>query len=184
MRPGLRPAGSRDPLDGYADRLRELPPGTSLLKRMLHADLTYYLPSDMLVKVDRMSMRHGLEVRVPFLDHRLVQWCLSLPSRMVLGRRGQTKRLLRAHVARTISPEVATRPKRGFSVPVGAALKGPLYDLLMDAVRDPRFVADGPLDPDGVERLAVEHRAGKADWGFELYGVLVLALWWRRWIAP
>ncbi len=154
----------------------------TLLKRMLVADLLSYLPSDMLAKVDRASMRHGLEVRVPFLDVEFVDWALTLPSSLLLSMRGEKKRVLRAYVARFISPQVAHRKKAGFNVPIAAGFKGPLYELLLDTVRSEPFASDGPLQVAAVERIADAHRDGRIDAGFALYAMLTLALWWQRFV--
>jgi len=149
---------------------------------MLVADFLYYLPNDMLVKVDRASMRHGLEVRVPFLDPTFVDFALSLPSSLLYSPRGGQKRVLRKHVAQHISPETAKRKKRGFSVPIAESFKGPLFDLLLDAVNSEPFASSGPLDPHKVEAHARAHKDGKIEAGFVLYGALVLALWWNRFL--
>lgn len=171
-----------DPLGRYARTLDEAGPDATMLKRMLVADLLFYLPNDMLVKVDRASMRHGLEVRVPFLDHTFVDFALGLPSRYLLSARGEKKRILRKHVEQRVSKETAHRKKRGFSVPVAAALQGPMYETLMDAVRSQKFAQDGPLDVAAVEKRALAHKRGETDATFPLYAVLVMALWWRRFL--
>ena len=176
------PLPDADPLGSYARTLQEAGPGATLLKRMLVADLLFYLPNDMLVKVDRASMRHGLEVRVPFLDHTFVDFALGLPSRFLLSASGQKKRILRKHVEQRVSRETARRKKRGFSVPIAAALKGPMYETLLDAVRAHKFANDGPLDVAAVERRALAHKRGETDATFSLYATLVLALWWQRFL--
>ena len=171
-----------DAFGRYARMADDAGARATLLKRMLLADLSFYLPNDMLVKVDRASMRHGLEVRVPFLDPSFVDFALSLPSRYLLSFRGEKKRILRAHVETLVSKETARRKKRGFSVPIAAALQGPMHATLLDAVRSTRFAQDGPFDVDAVERVAVAHKRGEVDATFPLYAVLVLALWWRRFL--
>jgi asparagine synthase (glutamine-hydrolysing) len=180
----LRPEARRftHPLAPYARAMAEAGEDATLLKRMLYADLSFYLPSDMLVKVDRASMAHSLEVRVPFLDPDLVDLCLSFPTHLLFGLK--TKRLLREHLAQRVSPEIGKRKKRGFNVPIGAALKHELGDLLLDAVRARAFREGGPLDPDGVEQALAAHRAGEVDLAAQLYVCLVLALWWREWVQP
>ena len=179
-RPGL-PHG--DALGRYARAFEEAGADANLLKRMLVADFLHYLPNDMLVKVDRASMRHGLEVRVPFLDPAFVDFALQLPSSLLVSPRGELKSILRRHVAERVAPETAKRKKRGFNVPVAEAFKGPLYETLMDAVRSSPFRQDGPLDVDAVERRARAHKLGQIDAGFSLYAVLVLALWWNRFLS-
>lgn len=157
--------------------------GETLLKRLLIADLTHYLPGDMLVKVDRASMRHGLEVRVPFLDPEFIDFALSLPSHLLLGPTGETKVVLRRHVKQRVSSRIARGKKRGFSVPVGAAFKGSLGDVLTSALHHPSFLDDGPIDVDVVVQMLRAHREGKADHGHPLYAALVLCLWWRRFMV-
>ncbi len=155
----------------------------TLLKRLLIADLTHFLPGDMLVKVDRASMRHGLEVRVPFLDPSFIEFALSLPSSLLLSPTGVTKRVLRKHVARSISPRIATGKKRGFSVPVGAAMKGSLGEVLRARLTTEPFASSGPIHVDEVLVLLDEHRRGAADHGHALYAALVLCGWWTRYIG-
>lgn len=174
----------RDPAEGraierYAGAVDDADADT-LLKRLLIADLTHFLPADMLVKVDRASMRHGLEVRVPFLDPDFIEFALSLPSSLLLSSTGTTKVVLREHVRRRVSAYTARGKKRGFSVPVGAAFKARLGDVLHDELRAEAFAATGPIHVDGVLRLLADHRAGRADHGHALYAALVLAKWWRR----
>jgi asparagine synthase (glutamine-hydrolysing) len=173
--------GVDDGLQRYAAALSEPGEGVSLLKRMMYADLTFYLPADMLVKVDRASMRHGLEVRVPFLDHELVEFCLGLDTRLLRSTLGTTKPFLRAHLRSSLSSEVARRPKRGFNVPLSSAFRGKLHDLFMDSIRAQSFRERGPLKVDAVEALARRHREGRAEAAAVLYLLLVLALWWQRW---
>jgi asparagine synthase (glutamine-hydrolysing) len=170
------------PIERYAAAIDDAW-GETLLKRLLIADLTHYLPGDMLVKVDRASMRHGLEVRVPFLDPDFIDFALSLPSHVLLGPTGETKVVLRRHVKQQVSSRIARGKKRGFSVPVGAAFKGSLGDVLTAALHHPSFQDDGPIDVKVVVEMLRAHREGKADHGHPLYTALVLCLWWRRFIV-
>lgn len=182
LRPEFSHAGDQHPPDLYSRYLHELPEGATLLKRMLYADLSFFLPNDMLVKVDRMSMRSSLEVRVPFLDRDLVEYCLGLPDHYLLTRFGRGKYILRKYLARKLHPAVSKRRKFGFNVPVSKAFRGILFDRLIEAIRDRDFRLDGPLDVDAVESFARKHSAGKIDAGHALYAIYLLALWWRRWI--
>ncbi len=180
----LRPAFAAEgrAIARYAAAVNDAPAET-LLKKLLVADLTHYLPGDMLVKVDRASMRHGLEVRVPFLDPRFVDFALSLPSHLLLSPTGTTKRVLRAHVEQQVSRRIGRGKKRGFNVPVSAALRGPLVPLFLDAITAEPFRSEGPIDVDVLLLLLEEHRSGRHDWGYPLYAALVLALWWQRFVA-
>lgn len=174
-----------DPIEWYAQQYHAAPGAATPLKRMLHADLAFYLPSDMLVKVDRMSMAHGLEVRVPFLDHELVEYCASLPDDFLLARNGRRrgKRILRDMLHRRLAPVVAARPKRGFNVPIEKAMRGSLFDRLLEAVRRPGFRHEGPFETSRLLDFADRHRRREIDAGHALYSVLVLALWWSRWFG-
>jgi asparagine synthase (glutamine-hydrolysing) len=180
----LRPSFACDgqAIERYARAVNDAPADT-LLKKLLFADLTHYLPGDMLVKVDRASMRHGLEVRVPFLDPRFVDFALSLPSHLLLSPAGTTKRVLREHVEKHVSKRIARGKKRGFNVPIAAAFRGPLVPLFLRAVSAEPFRSEGPVDVDVLLRFLEDHRSGRSDWGYPLYAALVLALWWQRWVA-
>jgi asparagine synthase (glutamine-hydrolysing) len=181
-RPLLRHCGvDGHPLDRYARAVDEAW-GDTLLKRLLIGDLTHFLPADMLVKVDRASMRHGLEVRVPFLDPDFIDFALSLPSALLISPTGETKKVLRRHVHAHVSTRIAKGKKRGFSVPVGAAFKGALGDLLLAELgRD--VVSESPVDVGVIRRVLDQHRRGEADHGLSLYTALVFCLWWRRFVV-
>lgn len=167
-----------DPVGAYAAEFSRWPDGTAPLRRMMAADLGYHLPNDMLVKVDRMSMAHGLEVRVPMLDHEFVDFTLSLPADLVNGRPDGAKRLLKASLRRRMPSFDTRRPKTGLLVPVNVALRGELGRLLMDALP-----AAGPFRRASVERRLAAHRARRLDASFELYAVLMVSLWWNRFFS-
>jgi len=182
-RPGYFPAED-DPLDLYARHYWEAPGAEDRLKRMLHADLTFYLPNDMLVKVDRMSMAHGLEVRVPFLDHELVEFCASLPSQFLARPPfpGRNKLLLREHLRKRLGPAVADRKKRGFNVPVEKAMRNGLVRHFHEAVGQRSFADDGPFDVPRLRRFAERHARREIEAGHALFTILMLARWWDRWL--
>jgi asparagine synthase (glutamine-hydrolysing) len=174
-----------DPLDLYAAHYRHAPEAASPLKQMLHADLTFYLPGDMLVKVDRMSMAHGLEVRVPFLDHELVEFCATLPAehlaRLPFPRRN--KLILRRRVERQLGKDVAWRKKTGFNVPVEKAMRNGLGQRLQDEAASRPFRDDGPFHIDRLLDFARQHQQRRRDAGHALFSALVLATWWNRWLT-
>ncbi|MCU0686799.1 MAG: asparagine synthase (glutamine-hydrolyzing) [Polyangiaceae bacterium] len=120
----------------------------SALQKTLASDLEGPLPNDMLTKVDRATMARGLEARVPFLDHRLVEAGLGLPRATTLGTRG--KAVLRELAERRFGPALARRPKRGFDVPVEAWLRGPLEPACEALFRADRLARDGLLSPDAL----------------------------------
>ena len=175
--------GLPNPIESYAERYHQAPDAQNRLKRMLWADLSFYLPADMLVKVDRMSMAHGLEVRVPFLDHELVEFCAGLPERYLRRHRsrGPGKRILRDYLRQQLGPQVAGRSKRGFNVPVEKAMRTVLWDRFHEAVNEPGFRDSGPFDVERLEAFAERHRQREIDAGHALFSIMVLALWWSRW---
>jgi asparagine synthase (glutamine-hydrolysing) len=175
----------RDPLELYAVHYHHAPEAASSLKQMLHADLTFYLPNDMLVKVDRMSMAHGLEVRVPFLDHELVEFCATLPdehlARLPFPRKN--KLILRRRLERQIGKDVAWRKKTGFNVPVEHAMRNGLGQRLQDEAAARPFRDDGPFHVDRLLDFARQHEERRRDAGHALFSALVLAAWWNRWLS-
>lgn len=141
--------------------------------RMLHVDTAMYLPDDVLAKVDRMSMAHGLEARVPLLDHRLVEFAATVPFHLKLAR-GVTKRLAKRAARALLPPALLRQRKQGFSVPIHRWFREELRGHFQDAV----FAADartaGLLDPRVARALFEAHQARRADLGHALWAILVL----------
>ena len=152
--------------------------GAGLLDRVQHLDLFSYCSDDILVKVDRASMAHSLEVRVPFLDHRVVELAAALPARLRFAR-GRGKALLR-RIGRDLLPsEVLTRKKKGFGLPLSPWLRGPLRPLLESALSRENLDLIGMFDVEAVRGLVAEHLDGRADRRRELWSLVVLSTWWR-----
>lgn len=155
-------------------------PGSDLslvpAERMMFADTVGYLPDDVLVKVDRASMQHSLEVRVPLLDHRVVEaaWELPLDARI---RSGRSKVVLRRLLARRLPQALFERPKRGFAQPVGAWLRGPLRPWAEDLLATSMLGLHGLVDVAAVRRLWGEHCSGRHDHHAALWTVLSLQAW-------
>src|SRR5829696_1765038 len=171
-----RPAG--DPLDLYRARYAETV-GAAPLARLQDVDLGLYLPDDLLVKTDRMSMAHSIEARVPFLDPVVADLALALPSRhKVLG--PSTKRLLRRAVAPLVPPQVARGPKRGFSIPAAAWLRGPLLPFARELLSADALRTAGVFDPATVARVLERHASGAEDLSRQLWGLMAFTLWQRR----
>lgn len=180
--PGMaRGVGDFDPLAEYAAAADDAPDWLSPLEQRLHVDLTFHLPNDMLVKVDRMSMAHSLEVRVPLLDLEMVKLCLSLPSTYKL-RRGTGKFILKESLAGELPRTLLHRKKAGFLVPLEQWLRGPLLPLLRERL-SPRFLDSlGLLSPQRVAQMIDEHAVGKRDHAYPLFTLLVLSIWWKKWM--
>jgi asparagine synthase (glutamine-hydrolysing) len=151
-------------------------------ERLMLLDQLTYLPDDILTKVDRASMSVGLEVRTPFLDHRVVEAAWRLPLSQKL-RNGETKWPLRQMLRAHLPEEVVSRPKMGFGLPLGAWLRGPLRDWAEDLLSVAALADDGLLAPEPIRRLWRAHVRGRVDAGQELWDVLVLQAWRRRPLA-
>jgi asparagine synthase (glutamine-hydrolysing) len=151
-----------------------------LIDRMMLTDLLTYLPDNNLAKVDRASMAVSLEVRVPILDHRVVEWALRLPLRAKI-RNGETKWALRQVLSRYVPRAMVEREKMGFDVPIGTWLRGPLRPWAADLLESARLGDDGLLRATEVRRVWREHLAGRANHGRGLWVVLMLLAWRARW---
>jgi asparagine synthase (glutamine-hydrolysing) len=176
-------------LAGEASLARRLAPlyervaGLDPLGRMAYVDLKTWLPDDLLVKADKMTMAHSLELRVPFLDHRLVELGLSLPSELRL-RGWSTKRLLRRALAPYLPKEIVGRRKMGFPVPLAAMFRGKLGLHAEQLLTGERAGGRGYFPPGAARDLLAEHRAGAADHHVALWRLLVLEEWHRAFIDP
>lgn len=153
-------------------------PSNSPLTRAQYTDLHVYMPNDPLVKVDRMSMAHGLEVRSPLLDRRVVELAFNLPPH--LRQRGRTgKWVLRELAMRRLPASLATMPKRGFTAPVGAWLAGPYASLYESEIFSSGARVAGLIDHSVLRGWFDAHRAGRADHSYVLWATWVLERWLR-----
>ncbi len=174
---GIRPthAAFRAAFDAY--------PNADLLNRLMAIDLGLSLPDDMLTKVDRASMAHGLEVRVPLLDRELVDFMARVPARYKVRpvTRGMDLKWLLKRVARDIlPPEIVDRPKAGFHVPVPAWLKGPLRPMVERELGREAVARRGIFEPEAVARVVDDHLSGRRNLSRNVWGLLVFARWFDR----
>lgn len=149
-------------------------------RRMSCWDLRYYLPDDILAKVDRCTMAESIEGREPMLDHRLVEFAMSLPQSAKSGALG-TKHILRRILYRHVPRELVDRPKQGFSVPMAKWLRNDLSHLVEDYLSPDRIRSGGMFDPKEVDCLTHRFRSGLASEGQRIWLLLALEMWKERW---
>ncbi|HVN81774.1 MAG TPA: asparagine synthase (glutamine-hydrolyzing), partial [Terriglobia bacterium] len=154
--------------------------GEGELNRFLWFDQQYYLPDDILAKVDRMSMAHSLEVRPPFLDHEIVEFAARLPERLKIRGRKQ-KYILKRLMEGKLPQEVLTRKKMGFDIPAHDWLRRELRPLLLDTLNSSALNRIGLFRPGVLEKWMNDHLEGRINIGFHLWGLLVLFLWMEKW---
>ena len=176
---GLLPA-----LNGHRlERLsRQLPSASEIgyLNRFLLLDQNYYLPDNILYKVDRMSMAHSLEVRPPLLDHRIVEFAARLPERLKL--RGTSgKYLLKETLRGKLPDSIIDRPKSGFDIPAHAWFRGILKPLLYDTLTREAIASTGIFEFAATERLIRDHMSERVNAGYQLWGLMTLFLWLKKW---
>jgi asparagine synthase (glutamine-hydrolysing) len=174
-----RSCSSYDPADHtlrYWDRMD----GKDHVACMLYTDLKTYLPGDILVKVDRMSMANSLEVRAPFLDYRIIEFAASLPSDWKI--KGENKKILLRKAFGHLLPEaILNRAKHGFTVPLDSWFRGELKPMAEESLFNQPALAE-LLSIPTVQRLWQEHQGKRFDHGIILWSLLMLALWQREWV--
>jgi asparagine synthase (glutamine-hydrolysing) len=167
----------------HLERLgRRLPSAAEVgyVNRFMLLDQNYYLPDNILYKVDRMSMAHSLEVRPPLLDHRIVEFAARLPERLKL-RAASGKYLLKETLRGKLPDSIIDRPKSGFDIPAHAWFRGILKPLLYATVTRDAVEATGIFDFAAAERLIRDHMSERVNAGYQLWGLMTLFLWLRKW---
>ncbi len=170
-----------DPVDLYRERYAETA-GAEPLARLQDVDLGVYLVDDLLVKTDRSSMAHSLELRVPFLDNEVAALALGLATPLKV-RGTAKKRLLRRALAPLLPKEILRGPKQGFSIPVAAWLRGPLRGFARETLSAETLARQGWLDPAAATGLLDDHCAGREDLSRQLWGLIAFTLWFDRYAA-
>jgi asparagine synthase (glutamine-hydrolysing) len=169
-----------DALSDVVGSLRRLPPVNDDLAPYLWLDQKYYLADDILVKSDRMSMAHSVEVRPAFLDHRIVEFAATLPASLKI--QGSRQKLILKELMRDkLPPAILQRKKMGFDIPAHQWLRGPLHGLLQDAVDFGMREYGNFFRADRISKLMDEHFRKQINIGYHLWGLLILFLWMKKW---
>ncbi len=155
--------------------------GSGIVDATMFTDQQTYLPNDLLVKVDIASMANSLEARSPFLDHKVVEFAASLPEDIKL-RGTETKYLLKKVASKLVPREVLYRKKMGFGVPLTHWFRGELKDFLRENLLSEKFFKRGIVKPEVVKILVEEHIGGKRDHVWQLWTLLMLELWFQKFI--
>ncbi|MDE3259273.1 MAG: asparagine synthase (glutamine-hydrolyzing) [Gemmatimonadota bacterium] len=150
------------------------------LNRMLYVDTRFYLPNDMLVKMDRMTMSHGLEARVPYLDHRLVEFLASVPANMKLKWFYCKKYLLKESLKGKIPDTILSRTKQGLNIPNARWIRKELKPFVTDHLSCSSIRKIGLFNDATVEQLLAEHFEGKSDNSHQIWCLLTFVIWWRQ----
>jgi asparagine synthase (glutamine-hydrolysing) len=162
----------------HFERYRALP----WPSQMMRFDTETYLPEDVLTKVDRMSMAHSIESRVPLLDNEVIEFALRLPSKYKI-KEGRRKHTLKQLAATLLPPEILSRKKQGFGVPLGIWFRGGLRELFADTLLSRESLQRGYFNPRFVQRIVHEHLSGKRDHSFRLWQLVVFERWSQRYVV-
>jgi asparagine synthase (glutamine-hydrolysing) len=181
MRREFRDRSSLEVVLPYLQRVENERPDSDFLSRMIYLELKLRLPELLLMRVDKITMATSVEARVPFLDHHLVEYALSLPrSLKVEGRSG--KHILKRALEEILPHDLLYSPKRGFGAPIREWFRNGLGDLLDSHLLNSPMRRRDFFDYKFITRLLEEHRRGTHDWSFHLWALLNLSMWYERWI--
>jgi len=176
--PAMALVEPRDGSYGLTDALPDQVPDNDL-KTLMWRDLNWYLPDDILTKVDRAAMACSLETRIPMLDHRVVSFAMGLPA--ALNMQGNIgKQVLRSVLYRHVPRELIDRPKQGFAVPVAVWLRGSLREWAEDLLDPTRLREQGYFKPDMVRQIWTEHLSGREEYSSLLWGILMFQAWLKE----
>lgn len=167
-------------LDGLLSEIGDLPPAKDDLVPYLWFDQKYFLADDILVKSDRMSMAHSVEVRPPFLDHRIVEFVATLPAGLKI-RGSCQKYILKQLMKGKLPKSIPLRKKVGFDIPTHEWLRGPLRSLLLETVTTGASEHDELFQPNVLKTYVSRHLERRANLGYHLWGLMLLFLWMKKW---
>ena len=150
--------------------------GLNNQQEMMALDLITYLPNDILVKVDRAAMASSLETRVPFLNHKLIEYVWKIPHSLKL-KNGDAKWILKQILNQYVPKNLTERPKMGFGVPLGSWLRGPLKDWAENLLNEKRLIQEGYFNPKLIRAKWSEHLSNKKNWQHDLWNILMFQAW-------
>jgi asparagine synthase (glutamine-hydrolysing) len=181
MRERMNNRSSLEVVNSYLNHIEEERPQSDFLSRMTYLELKLRLPELLLMRVDKITMATSLEARVPFLDHHLVEYALSVPRELkVEGRSG--KHILKRALEEILPRDLLYSPKRGFGAPVREWFRNGLAGWFDSHLMNSTMRRRDFFDYQFIARLLDEHRRGTKEWGFHLWALLNLSLWYERWI--
>jgi asparagine synthase (glutamine-hydrolysing) len=187
MRQRLDAAAGANPFSSYSviradlDRLLAANPRADQLEKMIYQELKLRLPELLLMRVDKITMASSLEARVPFLDHKLVEFAMGIPQHMKYSR-GETKRLLKLALKGKIPDRILRRKKKGFGVPVSEWMLDRLGTVIQDSIMNSPLRARGLFDYSYIKHLMKEQAGHKTNYSFFIWCLFNLTLWYDRWI--
>jgi asparagine synthase (glutamine-hydrolysing) len=165
-----------------ADRLRLHRPAAGFLETLIYQEFQLRLPELLLMRVDKIGMANSIEPRVPFLDHRLVEFSAHIPAAWIIGS-GRTKDLLKCAVADFVPERILNRPKQGFSLPMKQWLRGPLEQFARRSILDSALRERGYFDYDTVAGIIQAHVRGQRNSDTLIWSLINVSHWYDRWIA-
>ena len=166
----------------YPAQFCEMDIELTIAEKMMFWDTISYLPNAILTKTDRASMAHSLELRSPFLDHRIYEYAWRLPENLKI-KGGRGKYLLRQVLKRHMPEEIFERPKQGFSIPIGEWLRGPLKSWADELLDEKQLNEQGLLNTKQIHRIWSAHLDGQGHHGDALWTVLMFQAWYQKWMA-
>ena len=178
----VREMTGRDLQSSRFEALFDIAGNWPTMSQLMHVDLHTYLPDCMLTKVDRASMANGLEVRVPLLDHRVVEFAANLPETLKY-KDGSGKYLLKKLLTRYVPEKMFKRPKMGFGVPLESWLRNELKEMMVDYLSPARLERVGHFDSKIVEKAIREHLEGTCNHHHRLWALLMWEMWWEAWLG-
>ncbi len=163
----------------YQD-LNSINSNADYLQKMIHLELTHRLAEILLMRVDKITMAHSLEARVPFLDHRFVEFTMSIPPDKRVPKNSETKHILKKAVEGILPNNIIYRKKQGFAAPVAEWFRKDWYNFAEDSILNTKFAKLDLFDKNYMKNILNVHKSGKKDYSPEIYQLLMLNLWYDK----